>query len=152
MSVNRVLNGLAAGMGGMALALLVLATMVGEAQGGSSPACDWCIGRVEAQIRMNNRGVCWSDGVLDGGCLRREITSQCEGCSEWEIDPNQTVSCQGEADLKGQCDPEATGPCSAGSWGYKCGSGDGETCYEERVDSKKVQASVCYVTCKCGQP
>jgi hypothetical protein len=152
--------------GGLALALIMIASAVAQATGYTQ--CQQCRDYYNwwAANHTMPQGGCQdypSKNQSDnkGTCIQNYTNSKCKSICDASPVEVGTVACAGEEGIKeicraatGEKGDDASGPCNQSSWGATCdGSDANKRCYLKQVNKEKVPLpSVCYVNCECGIP
>jgi hypothetical protein len=137
-------------LGGLALALVVLATMIGgvRAQQNTVSNCDRCKNNAWARALY---GECASvPGQWKMACLNNAVNRDCYDtgyCPDDEIP--STVSCAGMLG-SGKCENGAQGICTNLTWMVYCEANTSKKCQDTQVPPMGT-ATPCHVSCICRE-
>lgn len=148
--------------GGLALALMVLATLVAQAQTTTESKCSLCMRREQQRASWDtslkpNCVALKSDPKTAHqypACLMNHAVKTCNESgkcpSNDPVNTSETTACTG-MNPPGSCElNDASGPCDD-SWGHRCTNSTGAVsqCYDKQVDPKLHTATNCHVSCAC---
>lgn len=128
-------------LGGFALALMILATMINGVQ--AITVCEQCWNSAWA---VGTAGPCANKGQETMACLNNFANAKCSGVCPGTTEAS-TVTCAG--DFGDVCENNATGICTNLTWGQNCEANTTKICKDTQVPNSEAFPSICHVTCLC---
>ena len=144
-------------LGGVALALIVLATMIGnvQAQQGGQSVCDRCISIAWAQANRWPNPCAADNTQTRHACINQYVTKRCWDtgiCPNTNPAPGSVASCAGfPQPMDGQfdCPNGNTGVCNTECSGLNCDAADTSKTCKERQTTTGTVGGDCSITCEC---
>lgn len=154
MSERKWMNRLTPVAGGIALALVLIASAVAHADG--ITVCESCTQRMWARANSDpnicNRTFTPEEGGPQArqGCINNYVRAQCWDtgiCPDDSAAPGGTATCTGVF-TNSECENKAGGICTNATWGLNCSANTSKTCKDVQYYPTSL-VSACNVTCGC---
>lgn len=147
MNERKWMNRLTPVAGGIALALVLIASAVAHAD--PITICQSCEQRMWARAN-SDPAICANElGQARHGCISNYVYANCYAngiCPDSTTAPGGTASCVGTIVCPGS---KAVGICTNECWGLNCSSGTSKTCKDVQYYPPSL-VSACNVTCGCN--